>query len=57
MTFNFSHARHIYILVRWQMLLTKRLTLYGVQIFLEGVKLIDGKRDVRKLKPASVRQE
>lgn len=31
-----THTQYIYILVMWQMLLTKRLILYGVHIFREG---------------------
>lgn len=57
MTFNFIRAHYIYILVRWQMLRTKRFTLYDVQIFQEGTKLIDSERDVREMKPATMRQE
>lgn len=45
MTFNFSHTHTqcIYILVMWQMLLTKGLVLYGAHIF-RGGRYQDNKR-------------
>lgn len=57
MTFNFSHThtRCIYILVMWQMLLTKGLVLYGVHIF-RGGRYQDNKRQQGREKKTEARK-